>query len=444
MTMWPSRTARVAIASAARTENDSKVISSVGCRDGVEMIEHPQRFEAERLGLLRELDRPRPGVGRIPAVVFALPALGRHQSDLHPRPPIWIRVRRRGRADVHGDASRAVRADAGRLRPRGRTPRPLDRDDRDRRLSSPPARRSHHDDRPADPFDPTAPLAGPPTRGTAAPTPSLRPGPPYHMTDMIAAEPALARRIARRRRARTGRRGRPRGVDPRRAGRPATRSSLTGCGTSEHGALAAAEILREAATAAGPRRAADHPTRAGVRARRSTRRRAASSSASRTRAATRATNAALSRRRGRPARGPRSSPSSRRSPAAGLADIVVETGELDQGWCHTSATSVRSSPPRPSARTCRVDRSTATAVATACVRRRDATTRPAPSAIAGALADADAPARHRLGRGSTGWARARPQGRGGVVAAVRLSRPRDVPARPPAGDGRRPRASSSS
>ena len=31
-----------------------------------------------------------------------------------------------------------------------------------------------------------------------APTPSLRPGPPFHMTDMIAAEPALAGRILAR------------------------------------------------------------------------------------------------------------------------------------------------------------------------------------------------------------------------------------------------------
>ena len=31
MTMWPSRTRSVAMARAARTVNDSKVISSVGC-----------------------------------------------------------------------------------------------------------------------------------------------------------------------------------------------------------------------------------------------------------------------------------------------------------------------------------------------------------------------------------------------------------------------------
>ena len=45
------------------------------------------------------------------------------------------------------------------------------------------------------PFDPTAPLAGAPEPWESAPTPSRRSGPPYHMTDMIAAEPALAGRI---------------------------------------------------------------------------------------------------------------------------------------------------------------------------------------------------------------------------------------------------------
>ena len=43
----------------------------------------------------------------------------------------------------------------------------------------------------------------------------------------------------------------------------------------------------------------------------------------------------------------------------------------------------------------------------------------------------------RVRRRSAGRPRARPQGRGGVLAAVGLPRPRDVPARPPAGD--RPR-----
>ena len=104
-------------------------------------------------------------------------------------------------------------------------------------------------------FDPTAPLPGPPDPWDAAPTPSIRPRPPFHMTDMIAAEPALAGRILGRL------------ADPaRRAARlaDAIRATLaagepvvvTGCGTSEHGALAVAEIVREAARAAGLRGAA--------------------------------------------------------------------------------------------------------------------------------------------------------------------------------------------
>ena len=47
-------------------------------------------------------------------------------------------------------------------------------------------------------FDPTAPLAGPPDPWEGTSTPSRRAGPPYHMTDMIAAEPALAARIVER------------------------------------------------------------------------------------------------------------------------------------------------------------------------------------------------------------------------------------------------------
>src|SRR6478672_1855845 len=69
------------------------------------------------------------------------------------------------------------------------------------------------------------------------------------MTDMIAAEPSLARRIVERL-------ARPESPAARlaaevratlEAGDPVI---LTGCGTSEHAALAAAEILGEAARAA--------------------------------------------------------------------------------------------------------------------------------------------------------------------------------------------------
>ena len=151
------------------------------------------------------------------------------------------------------------------------------------------------------------------------------------MTDMIAAEPALARRIL----------GRLAGTGGGAADlAEAVRATLaagdpvvfTGCGTSEHGALAAAEIVRDAAAAVGL-------TGASV----TTEQAFELSLAPPTRGlvigvshegATGATNAAL-----RAARAAGRSTAvitvSGRSPAGALADIVVETGELDQGWCHT-------------------------------------------------------------------------------------------------------------
>ena len=48
---------------------------------------------------------------------------------------------------------------------------------------------------PATDFDPEARLPGAPDPWASTSTPSPRSGPPYHMTDMIAAEPALAERV---------------------------------------------------------------------------------------------------------------------------------------------------------------------------------------------------------------------------------------------------------
>ena len=48
------------------------------------------------------------------------------------------------------------------------------------------------------PFDPDAPLPGAPDPWTGSSTPAPRDGPPYAMTEMIAAEPALAERLAAR------------------------------------------------------------------------------------------------------------------------------------------------------------------------------------------------------------------------------------------------------
>ncbi len=180
-------------------------------------------------------------------------------------------------------------------------------------------------------FDPTAPLAGPPEPWDYAPTPSLRRGPPYHMTEMIAAEPALAHRLLGRLSAAGGS-----ASDLAEAVRATLAAGdpviITGCGTSEHGALAAAEILREAAVEVGLAGATVGAEQAfelslapparglviGVSHE----------------GATGATNAALraASDAGRPTA---VITVSGRSPAGALADIVVETEELDQGWCHT-------------------------------------------------------------------------------------------------------------
>src|SRR5215210_5919221 len=89
--------------------------------------------------------------------------------------------------------------------------------------------------------DPTAPLPAPPDPWASSTMPSPRDGPPYHMTDMIAAEPHLARRLLARVRADAA------------AAAVAAREPIvvTGCGTSEHAAQGVALILRDASRAAG-------------------------------------------------------------------------------------------------------------------------------------------------------------------------------------------------
>ncbi len=183
----------------------------------------------------------------------------------------------------------------------------------------------------ADAFDPTAPLPGPPDPWASTDTPSHRAGPPYHMTEMIAAEPGLARRILARHAADEGDAAALAAAiaATARAGQPII---VTGCGTSEHASLGVADILREAAATAGlPGVGAVSmqafelsldPPRSGLVIGISHE------------GATAATNAALAAAR---AAGARTAliTVTRRSPGAALADIVVETAELDQSWCHT-------------------------------------------------------------------------------------------------------------
>jgi len=183
------------------------------------------------------------------------------------------------------------------------------------------------------PFDPLAPLPGPPEPWAYTDRPSLRSGPPYHMTDMILAEPALAGRILARHAATGG---------PAAAVAEAVRAAaehgapivVTGCGTSEHAAFGVAAILRGAGRSAGlPSVGAvaaqafelqlDPPTSGlviGISHE----------------GGTGATNAALAAARAAGARTAFVTVSSR-SPGALACDpaLVVETGELDQSWCHT-------------------------------------------------------------------------------------------------------------
>jgi len=181
------------------------------------------------------------------------------------------------------------------------------------------------------PFDPARPLPGPPDPWASTDTPSTRSGPPYHMTEMISAEPGLAERVLDRLASPTSDAAALAAAvgDALGAGMPVV---VTGCGTSEHGALGVADILRDAARTVGlpgpgPMAAQafelslDPPSQGlviGISHE----------------GATAATNAALSAAR---AAGARTAliTVTRRSPGAALADTVVETGELDQSWCHT-------------------------------------------------------------------------------------------------------------
>ncbi len=179
------------------------------------------------------------------------------------------------------------------------------------------------------PFDPAAPLPGAPDPWSASEMPAWREGPPYVMTEMIAAEPALAGRLVRRLQA-----------DPAlervaeaithavQAGLPVT---TTGCGTSQHAAMAVARLI---ADGLGPQpgsslvrtvqafELAGRPPDGGAVI------------AISHEGGTDATNQAL-----RWAGGP-DGPTALitvgdRSPGAAIARDVLTTGEQDQSWCHT-------------------------------------------------------------------------------------------------------------
>lgn len=179
-------------------------------------------------------------------------------------------------------------------------------------------------------FDPEAPLPGPPDPWTSTSMPAPRSGPPYAMTEMIAVEPGLAERLV-------GALSQPGGqaaslaAEIRAAGERRQPVIVTGCGTSEHAALGTVELLRHAwrrrgLPGAGPiseqafELALDPPSAGlvlGVSHE----------------GGTAATNAALEAARRAGARTALVTVTGR-SPGGALADIVVETHELDRGWCH--------------------------------------------------------------------------------------------------------------
>jgi fructoselysine-6-P-deglycase FrlB-like protein len=182
-------------------------------------------------------------------------------------------------------------------------------------------------------FDPTIPLDPAPDPWESTSQPSPRDGPPYHLTDMIAAEPELAIRILGRLADPQGPAGRLAGV----IGQEASNGSsivVTGCGTSEHAAQGVVEILREAlrgaGLSAGPgvilaaqafELALDPPTGGLVIGVSHEGASAATNRALATASAAGARTALITASAG--------------SPGAQLVETVVETVELDHSWCHT-------------------------------------------------------------------------------------------------------------
>ena len=180
------------------------------------------------------------------------------------------------------------------------------------------------------PFDPAARLPGLPSPWAFGPRPTFRDGPPYHMTEMIEAEPALAVRLLGRL-----------AEDPattelaaaiRTAARERAPVILTGCGTSETAAQGGVEILRESLAASGDADAVVLSEQAFELALRPPARGIVIGITHE--GGTGATNAAL---RAAAAGGARTGAItvSAGSPAGPLADIVIATDELDQSWCHT-------------------------------------------------------------------------------------------------------------
>lgn len=175
-------------------------------------------------------------------------------------------------------------------------------------------------------FDPLAPLSGAPDPWAGSTMPPLRAAAPYLMTEMIAAEPALGERLVARVAAQPATAGL---VDRIRAAAARAEPVVTtGCGTSEHAAMAIASMLVDAlggdvrVEAVQAFELARRPPRGGVLL------------AISHEGGTDATNAALAAASEAGAATGLVTVSDR-SPGAALADWVVTTEEQDQSWCHT-------------------------------------------------------------------------------------------------------------
>jgi glucosamine--fructose-6-phosphate aminotransferase (isomerizing) len=181
-------------------------------------------------------------------------------------------------------------------------------------------------------FDPGATLGRAPDPWAFLPMPAVRTGPPWAMTEMIAAEPGLARRIVGRLVADGSAAALAETLEQ--AGLTLDPVAVTGCGTSEHAAMGVARILVDAWRSADlgdavgePRSvqafelALDPPAEGlviGISHE----------------GGTGATIAALEA--AREAGGSTALiTASAGSPAAAAADLVLETLELDTSWCHT-------------------------------------------------------------------------------------------------------------
>ena len=183
------------------------------------------------------------------------------------------------------------------------------------------------------------PLPPTPDPWAGSEMPSPRDGPPWHMTDMIEAEPALAARLLERLASRSGSAARMAMAvrASAAAGRPVL---VTGCGTSEHGAVAVAEILREALRTAGlPWRLGTAGCPVAIQAFEGSLEDWLGGEGGIVigvshEGGTWATNQALQQAK-RSGATLALITASDRSPGAALADIVVTTDEQDQSWCHT-------------------------------------------------------------------------------------------------------------